>query len=379
MKQIYLDNSATTPVCEEAIEKATHAMRTDFGNPSSLYSLGLDAEKLITRAREQMAKRLGSAPKEIFFTACGTEANNWAILSSVKARRKRGNRIVTTAVEHPSVAEPIKALEEEGFEVVRLPVYSDGRVSPDDIKSAINEKTILVSIMAVNNETGAIMPLEAVAPAIKASGAPAIFHTDAVQGFGKIKIDVKKFGIDLLSASGHKLHAPKGVGFLYKSEKTHINPLLLGGGQEKGLRSGTESVPLISAFGAAVSVLPKEEDALQKMKELKNYALEKLTALKGVLINSPEDGLPYIINISLEGIRSETALHFLEGFGIYVSSGSACSKGKASSVLTEMGLSSDRADSALRISMSRFTKPDDIDELANAIESATLRLTRKRR
>ncbi len=378
MKQIYLDNSATTPVCEEAVTAAVGAMQKDFGNPSSLYSLGMDAERLMERAREKMAKRLGAAPKEIIFTASGTEANNTAIFGAVKARAKRGNRIVTSAVEHPSVAEPIKRLEEEGFEVIRLPVYPDGRVSAEDIKAAINSKTILVSIMAVNNETGAIMPIEAVAPAIKEANAPALFHSDAVQGFGKIKIDVKKLGIDLLSASGHKLHAPKGIGFLYCSSSTHIPPFLLGGGQEKGMRSGTESVPLITAFSAATEKIDEEKN-LKKMRELKDFALEKFEGMKGILINSPKDGLPYIINISLEGIRSETALHFLEGFGIYVSSGSACSKGKASSVLTEMGLSSDRADSALRISMSRFTEKEDIEALAEALESALLRLTRKRR
>ena len=378
MKQIYLDNSATTPVCEEAITAAVGAMKKDFGNPSSLYSLGMDAERLIERAREKMAKRLGAAPKEIIFTASGTEANNTAIFGAARARAKRGNRIVTSAVEHPSVSEPIKRLEEEGFEVIRLPVYSDGRVSEDDIRAAINSKTILVSIMAVNNETGAIMPIEAVAPAIKTAGAPALFHCDAVQGFGKFKIDAKKLGIDLLSASGHKLHAPKGIGFLYCSASTHIPPFLLGGGQEKGMRSGTESVPLITAFSAAIEKIDEEKN-LEKMRELKAFALEKFEKTNGILINSPKEGLPYIINISLEGIRSETALHFLEGFGIYVSSGSACSKGKASSVLTEMGLSSDRADSALRISMSRFTEKEDIEALAEALESALLRLTRKRR
>ncbi len=377
MDLIYLDNSATTPICEEAIKSANDAMKINFGNPSSLYSLGLDAERLIEKARETMAKKINAAPKEIIFTSCGTESNNTAIFGAVKARRKQGKRIVTTEVEHPSVAEPIKELEAEGFEVVRLPVYSDGRVSADDIKKAITKDTIFVSIMAVNNETGAIMPLEAVSTAIKAADSPAIFHTDAVQAFGKIKIDVKRLGIDFLSASGHKLHAPKGVGFLYKSEKIHIKPYFFGGGQEKGMRSGTECVPLISAFASAVSVLPKEEETLQKMRELRNFALEKLSRVEGVLINSHESALPYIINISLDGIRSETALHFLENMGIYVSSGSACSKGKASSVLTQMGLSFDRADSALRISMSRFTSFEDIEKLAEGIASASARLTRK--
>jgi len=376
---IYLDNSATTKPCDTAISNMNDALKLHWGNPSSLYSLGMEAERLIERVRELSAKKLNASQKEIFFTSCGTESNNTAIFGAVEARKKRGNRIVTTAVEHPSVSQPIKALEERGFEVIRLPVGPDGRVCEEDIIKAITKDTILVSIMAVNNETGAIMPLEVVAPAIKASGSQAIFHTDAVQGFGKMKIDVKKLGIDLLSASGHKLHAPKGVGLLYKSQNVHIGPYILGGGQEKGMRSGTESVPLISAFGGAIGELPEERETIDKMSELREFALQKLTAIKGVEVNSPKNGLPYIINISLDSIRSETTLHFLESLKIYVSSGSACSKGNPSSVLTEMGLSKDRADSAIRISMSRFTTKEDLEKLALGIEEATKRLTRKRK
>lgn len=377
MEEIYLDNSATTRVCKTAAEAAMKAMREVYGNPSSLYSLGMNAERLIERTRRTVAEKINAGTDEIFFTGCGTESNNTAIFGAARSLKKRGRRIVTTAVEHPSVARPIDALESEGFEVVRLPVNSAGKVEPEKIFKAVTKDTVLVSIMLVNNETGAIMPVSAAAEAIRKSGAQALLHCDAVQAFGKLPVDVKALGVDLLSASGHKLHAPKGIGILYKSERTHIQPLLLGGGQEKGFRSGTESVPLIAALGAAVEELPEPSAGLKAMQELKDYACETLLKLPDTFVNSPDDGLPYLLNISVKGFRSETLLHFLEADGIYVSSGSACSKGKLSGVLGAMGLPAERVDSALRISFSRYNTADDIKKLYESLKKATARLKKR--
>lgn len=377
MEEIYLDNSATTKVCKSAADQALYAMRECYGNPSSLYSLGLNAERLIERTRRAVAQKLHCRPEEIVFTGCGTESNNTAVFGAARSLQKRGRRIVTTAVEHPSVARPMDQLEKEGFEVVRLPVDREGKIQPEEIFNAVTKDTILVSMMLVNNETGAIFPVSAAAEAIKKIGAPALLHCDAVQAFGKLPIDPKKLGVDLLSASGHKLHAPKGIGVLYKSEKAHIQPLLLGGGQEKGFRSGTESVPLIAALGGAISELPEESVGLQNMQKLWNYAKESLLKLPGAALNSPDDCLPYLINISLAGYRSETLLHFLEADGIFVSSGSACSKGKLSGVLSAMGLPAARVDSALRISFSRYNKTEDIDKLCESLERAAKRLKKR--
>ena len=379
METVYLDNSATTKVCDTAKQNFLYAIENCWGNPSALYKAGMDSERLIEKARAQISAKLHCREEEIFFTGCGTESNNTALFTAAEARKKRGKRIVTSAVEHPSVSKVCDELEARGFEIIRLPVGSDGRVSVKDIEAAVNEDTILVSLMAVNNETGAIMPIEAVKPAIEKAGNTAIFHCDAVQAFGKLPIDVKKLGIDLLSASGHKLHAPKGIGFLYKSKDIHLKPYLFGGGQEKGQRSGTQSVELIHALSGAVSELPPENIQIEKMKSLNLFARKKLSEIGGITFNSPENALPYILNFSVEGIRSETMLHFLEADGIYVSSGSACSKGKPSSVLKAMGISSDRADSAIRVSMSRYTTEEDIVNLALGIEKASKRLMRKSR
>ncbi len=375
MKEIYLDNSATTKPSKKAIENATYAMETLWGNPSSLYIKGFEAEKLVTRAREGVARVLSAKAEEIFFTSCGTEANNTAIFGAVEKLKKRGNRIVVSSIEHPSVLEPARELERRGFQVVYLPVNSEGKVTEEALREAINEKTILVSLMAVNNETGAIQPIDKVKGIINAVGSPALFHCDAVQAFGKKQIDVNKLGVDLLTLSGHKIHAPKGIGVLYKKKGVTIPPYLFGGGQEKGFRSGTEAVPLIYALLGAVEELRDVPECA--MDSLWGYAKEKLAELEGVVINSPADALPYIMNISVLGYRSETLLHFLEAEGIYVSSGSACSKGAQSGVLSAMGISRDRADSALRISFSKHTTAEDIDEFCRCIRKAQGKLKRK--
>lgn len=375
-KEIYLDNSATTPVCPTAIKNALWAMEQEWGNPSSLYIKGMNAENLISKTREAVAKLLNARSDEIIFTSCGTEANNTALFGGAEKLKKRGNRIVTSAVEHPSVLEPVKRLAEQGFEVVYLPVNEKGVVEEASLLGAINSKTILVSLMAVNNETGAIQPIERVKPIIKECGAPALFHCDAVQAFGKMPLDVNLLGVDLMSISGHKLCAPKGVGALYKRKGLELPPFMLGGGQEKGFRSGTESVPLIHAFGGALQELGNINENFARIQELNKYAKEKLGEISGIEFNSPENALPYIINISVTGYRSETLLHFLEAAGIYVSSGSACSKGAGSGVLGAMGLPVSRVDSALRISLGHRNNREDIDALCEGIKSAQEKLRR---
>ena len=367
---VYLDNSSTTKPCEESVAAINAALTEDWANPSSLYGFGLDAESAVSSARKSVAKRLSCREDEIIFTSCGTESNNTAIFGGAYKNIKRGRKIVTTAVEHPSVAEPISRLESEGFEVVRLAPDSDGKIKERDLENAIDENTALVSIMLVNNETGAIMPVSAAARIIKEKHSPAFLHCDAVQAFGKLPFSAERLGADAISVSGHKIHASKGVGALYIKKGVVLRPFLLGGGQEKGMRSGTESVPLICGMGAAADALGNISENLKKMTELRDYTLKKLQSTGLVTLNSPNDALPYILNVSVLGYRSETLLHFLEKDGIFVSSGSACSKGAGSPVLTAMGLDSKRVDSAIRISFSRFNTMSDADALVNSLNCA---------
>lgn len=373
---VYLDNSSTTKPCAASIEAIKAALVTDWGNPSSLHILGFEAEKRIKTVRGSVATILHANIDEIYFTGSGTEGNNTAIFGAAEARKKRGNRIVTTAVEHPSVLEPMRELESRGFEVIYLKPDKSGSITENQISEAVNEKTILVSIMLVNNETGAIMPVKAAREAINRTGAPALLHCDAVQAFGKMPINVATLGVDLLTASAHKIHGPKGVGVLYIKKGVTIRPLILGGGQEKGMRSGTESVPLVSGLGGAVSELGNINTNLEKIRELWHFCRETLTETGLVTINSPDNALPYILNVSVVGYRSETLLHFLEARGVYVSSGSACAKGNGSYVLNEMGLSATVVDSALRISFSRYNTQDDVLRLRDALVEATKKLRR---
>ena len=374
MALIYLDNSATTKPSQRAIEKMNYALQTAWGNPSSLHKMGFEAEMLINKTRKDVANHIRCREDEIFFMGSGTEANNTAIFGAVEKLKKRGNKIITSAVEHPSVLKAMEELHKRGFEVCYLPTDESGKIKLEDLEKEINEKTILISIMLVNNETGAIMPVDKIREIVKRNGSPAIIHTDAVQAFGKMPIDVKNLGVDLLSFSGHKIHGPKGIGGLYKEKSLVIPPYILGGGQEKGFRSGTEAVPLIAGLGGAISELPNLSEQLEKQQTLINYAKEKLSALSDFYINSPEDALPYILNISLEGYRSEILLHFLEARDIMVSSGSACAKGEASGVLAQMGIPQKRRDSALRISFSRDNSFEDIDKLFEALEDAQKKL-----
>lgn len=366
---IYLDNSATTKPCKRAIDYMNSALNENWGNPSSLHILGMNAEDIVIASRKAVAKSLGAKDNEIIFTSCGSEANNTAFMSALY-RKNRGNRIITTSIEHPSVLEAAKRMETLGFEVIYLKPNQSGVISLDDLENALNDKTLLVSIMLVNNEIGTIQPIDEAVKLTKRLAPFAYFHTDAVQAYGKMPINVQKLGVDMLTASGHKIHAPKGIGVLYKNQKCHISPFIVGGGQEAGMRSGTESVPLIAALQGAVEELPNPNSQLPKMRELYNYAKEKITADGDVTVNSFDEGLPYILNISVPGYRSETMLHFLESKGIYVSSGSACAKGSTSYVLKEIGASEKLQDSMLRISFNHSTTFDDIDKLCEALTLA---------
>lgn len=338
----------------------------NYGNPSSLHSKGLQAQHSVEYARNAVAKSLGVSPTEIYFTSGGTEANNMAVIGTALCRKKTGNRIVTSAVEHSSVIEACQYLETLGFEVVYLPVEADGSVSIGNIQNAVDENTILVSLMYVNNETGAVQPVEKVARIIKRNNSPAVFHIDAVQAYGKVPFKNTRLKADLISVSSHKIHGPKGVGAIYIRKGVRITPRQFGGEQQSKIRPGTESTPLICGFGQAVDEIDYTNN--EKIKELNAYLREKLETLDGVVINSPETATEYILNFSVTGIKSETMLHFLEEKKIYVSSGSACAKGKQSYVLEEMGLGKRLSDSALRISFSKHNTKADIDKLIEALE-----------
>lgn len=375
----YLDNSATTRVCQEAADAAYRMMRTNYGNPSSLHKVGIQAETAVEEARGIIADALNVQPKTIYFTSGGTEANNTALFGAAQALRRRGDRVIVSAIEHSSVYESAKRLSELGYDVQFAPVTDRGVVDVDALKVLLTDKTILVSIMTVNNETGAVQPIERIAKLVHKSCPEALFHSDAVQAFGKMPVKPKKWGVDLMSISAHKIHGAKGCGALYIREGARILPLLYGGEQQKKLRPGTESAPLIAAFGAAATAVGFSDlsQNTDHIRELNRCALEKLQALEGVTINSPSDALPYIINISVNGIRSETMLHHLEESGVYVSSSSACAKGKRSYVLEAMGLPDDRIDSSLRISFSRYNTTQDIDVLIEGLQSGISTLQRK--
>ncbi len=368
MAEIYLDNSATTKVCMAAARKVMELMTMTYGNPSSLHTMGFEAEQELTKARTIVAEKLGVDNKEITFTSGGTEANNLAIFGAVAAKKRWGNKIVTTAIEHPSVLNCMKQLEHDGFEVVYLQPDANGNIVPEQVQRVVDETTILVSIMLVNNEVGSILPVETAAKVIKEKNAPALLHVDAVQAFGKMEVRPRRQGIHLLTVSGHKIYAPKGVGALYIARNVRMQPRMFGGGQEKGMRPGTEAVPLIGGLAEAVLQLSTVYDESKRIQMLYEHCKKQLQALPGVVINSPENGLPYVLNFSTCSVRSETMLHFLAQKGIYVSSGSACTKGKQSHVLTAMGLERTRIQTAIRISFSQETTQQDIDCLVQAVK-----------
>ena len=368
--EIYLDNSATTKVCSEAVNAMLPMLTENFGNPSAVHSKGAKAKKALEAARAKIAGVMSVQPEEIYFSNSGTLANNTAILGAANAGKRAGKRIVTTAVEHPSVMRCMDELEKRGFEIIRLRPAANGAFCPDELFEAVNKNTILVSTMLVNNETGAVNPVEQIQRAVRHASAPALIHVDAIQGFGKMPVKPYKFGADLVTISGHKIHGPKGVGALYIKKGCKIKPFVLGGGQENGMFSGTEALPAIAGFGAAAAALPNIQNELEMMKKLRSYALEKLCLLQGIQINSPRDALPYIINMSCLGIPSQVMINFLSERDIYVSAGSACKRGHRSEVLSVMGLPPRVIDSAIRVSMSRFTTEEEIDLFVKAIEQA---------
>ncbi len=374
LQDIYLDNSATTRVCDQAVKRMVQVMTVSYGNPSSLHQKGIEAEDEMDRARRAVADRLGCMEREIVFTSGGTEANNLALFGGAAAKKRAGKRIVVTQLEHSSVYETSDALERQGFEVVRLVPGPDGKIPTGSIYEAVNQDTILVSMMLVNNETGAIQPVEQMQKAVKKAGAPALIHCDAVQAFGKMPCRPAALGVDLMTISSHKIHGPKGAGALYIRKGARILPRQYGGSQEQGIRPGTEGVPAIAGFGAAVEALGDVTQHATQASKLWDALYKAAEAMPGVRINSPEDALPYVFNLSVEGVRSETMLHFLAQKGIYVSSGSACSKGALSRPLTAMGLSRKTVDSALRVSFSRFNRMEHVEALVEGIEEGIARL-----
>ena len=374
--QAYLDNSATTPLCGAAKQWMLTAMDTAWGNPSSLHDVGYEAEKLREKARAAVAAALGCKPKCLTFTSGGTEANNLAVFGAAAAGRRKGNRVVVSAVEHPSVLQAFKRLGEQGFEVVTLPVDRFGVVPVEELDRAIDSRTVLVSLMHINNELGAIEPIEAVPQIIRKKGAPALFHVDAVQAFGKVPISVEKSGIDLLTVSAHKIHGPKGAGALYVRDGVHLVSQTVGGEQERGLRPGTEPMVAIAGFGGAVSELEPGRH-LPRVTVLRDEFVQKLQTLDGVVLNSGANASPYIINLSLPGRPSEVILNFLSERGIYVSAGSACAKGHRSPVLAAAGLDPARVNSALRVSLSDKTTEEELNLCLDGLCEA-LRVIRKK-
>lgn len=366
----YLDNSATTKPYKEAADKIYEMLTDHFGNPSSFHKVGLDANTQVRHAREIIAKSLACEKEEIYFTSGGTEANNLAVFGAVQANKRKGKRIVSTAIEHESVLQSIDELEKQGFEVVRLMPDKFGRITEKQIFDAVNKDTILASMMYVNNEVGSVLPVKAIKKAVKITGAPALIHIDCVQAYGKMEVKPGKLGADLLTITAHKVHGPKGVGALYIKKGTRIVPRLYGGAQEKKIRPGTEASPLIAGFGKAVELFPDFKVQSQKIKMLNTYAKEELLKIEGVQINSGDDASDYIINVYVPTfMTSQTVVqHLSSEYGVFVSNGSACAKGKKSHVLTAMRLPDDRIEKSIRISFSRTTQKQEIDELIYAVK-----------
>ncbi|MBQ7288896.1 MAG: cysteine desulfurase [Clostridia bacterium] len=369
---IYLDHAATTRPSAEAVTAVNQALCLHWGNPSSLYDFGMQAENVLEDARRRAACLLGCDRREIYFTSGGTEANVLAVLGAAAAGKRRGKRIVTSAIEHASVKDSIDQLEKEGFEVVRLRPGADGNFDPAEIGNAVTADTVLVSLMLINNETGICLPVRAAADAIRRTGAPALLHCDAVQAFGKIPISVKALGVDLLTASSHKIHGPKGCGLLYKSAEARIVPRTFGGAQERGLRPGTEPVPAVAGFGAAMANLDIA-GSMAAVKSLNDW-LRAAVKKAGYILHSPENASDYILNFSVPGYRSETLLHALESAGIYVSSGSACAKGQKSHVLQAMGLPDREIGSALRVSLAPENTIEELEQLMQELHRCTQNL-----
>lgn len=364
--EVYFDNSATTRVLDEVKDLTVKLMTEDYGNPSARHRKGMEAEQYVKNAASQIAKTLKVKEKEILFTSGGTESNNMALIGTALANQRAGKHIISTRIEHASVYQPLAFLESLGFEVTYLSVDSEGHISLEELEQSIRPDTILVSVMYVNNEIGAIEPVEEIASLVHGKGKNIIFHVDAIQAYGKIVIRPKKQGIDLLSVSGHKIHGPKGVGFLYIDEKVKIKPLLYGGGQQRDLRSGTENVPSIAGLGLAAQEMYRDHEAkIGKITGLKDYFIDRALELEDVTVNSQKGGLsaPQIVSLSFKGVRSEVLLHALEDKEIYVSSGSACSSNHPaiSGTLKAVGVKKELLDSTLRFSFGLFNTKEEID------------------
>ncbi|MBR5115479.1 MAG: cysteine desulfurase [Lachnospiraceae bacterium] len=375
--EIYLDNAATTRCDEQVMSVMTQAFLRDYGNPSSMHRKGYEAEQLMKKARQEIASTLRAAAEEIIFTSGGTESDNLAILGCAGAGGRRGKHLVTTAVEHAAVAETMAALAEEGYEITKLPVDAQGLVDPEEAAAAVREDTILVSVMAVNNEIGAVQDLKRIGEAIRRKNPQVLFHTDAVQGYGKIPLSVRECGIDLLSVSGHKFHGPKGTGFLYVKKGTKIRPILYGGGQQDGLRSGTDNVPgALGLAAAAVRAVSSQQDFAERIGALRGDFIRELSdRIDGIRINGPEgsQAAPHIVSLSVPGVRAEVLLHALEDRGIYVSAGSACSSHSANkrqpgtATLRAIGLPPECLSSTIRLSFSRDTTEAELHTTADVL------------
>lgn len=385
LTEVYLDNSATTRCSERAKDLMVKVLMEDYGNPSSLHMKGVEAENYIKEAKKKIAKTLKVDEKEILFTSGGTESNNTALIGAALANKRAGNHIITTSIEHASVSAVTGYLEELGFRVTYLKVDANGIISLEELQEAVCEDTILVSMMMVNNEIGAVEPIEEAVKIIKAKNPNTLVHVDAIQAYGKYRIFPKKLGIDMLSVSGHKIHAPKGTGFLFIKDKTKVKPLIYGGGQQKGMRSGTENVPGVAALGeAAEEIYENFEEKIDHLYQIKQRFVEGVLKIEGVSVNgkTDRDSAPQIVSVSIDGVRSEVMLHTLEDRKIYVSAGSACSSNKpsVSHTLTNIGLKGSLLDSTIRFSFSVHTTEEEIDyalEVMNEVVPKLRRYTRK--
>lgn len=379
--EAYFDNSATTRCYPSVVDIVVKTMTEDFGNPSAMHTKGVEAEKYVKEAAKTLAQLLKVTEKEILFTSGGTESNNLALVGGVMANRRSGNHIITTAVEHPAVGQPVEFLENQGFEVTILPTDERGVVKLDALEEALRPDTIMVSTMYVNNEVGAVMPVAEIAKLVHEKSPKALYHVDAIQGFGKYRIYPKKVGIDLLSVSGHKIHGPKGVGFLYINEKAKVQPMMLGGGQQGGMRSGTDNVPGIAGLGVAAKEIYANFDAnIEHLYQLKERMAEGLREIENVTVNGMalREGAPQIMSVSFHGIRSEVLLHTLEERGVYISAGSACSshKRKASVTLSAMGLSQAQIESTVRMSFSEENTFEEVEYCLQVLKEVVPMLRR---
>ena len=370
---IYLDNSATTKPCAEAVEAMMEAMTECWGNPSALYGFGIEAAKKLRTARMQVAAAMGAEPDRVFFTSGGTEADNWAIFGSAKRFGKKKKHIITTAIEHHAILHVMQELEHQGFEVTYLQPDSEGRVTLQDLKAALRKDTFLVSVMMVNNEAGSVMPISQMAKLVHKLNPDCIFHTDAVQGFLKVPFQAKSLGADLISVSSHKIHGPKGAGALYISPRLKSFPAyLVGGGQENNFRSGTEGTPAIFGFAAACGAGAATLKAdIEREKGLLDYAIEKISGMEGIRVNGAHEA-PHILSLSVPGVPTQNTLNLLQEDGICISAGSACAKGHRSHVLTAMNLPAEVIDGAFRVSLSRETTLVEIDVLLKSLEEKVL-------